>query len=113
MPVYRALFNLSFAHSEIPAGGLWVIPAGKIPDNAVKLEEMGRIARIAPPPLAAIPGWKLRAAKAKRKGGIENAEQLLELSVDEIAALFAISKTQAASWQAEIINWLTIPKDEG
>lgn len=113
MPVYRALFNLSFDHSMIERGWLWVIPGKTTPANAAKLEELGRIARISAPPLAVIPGWKLRAAKAKRKGGIENAEQLLELSVDECAALFAISKTQAASWQAEIINWLTIPKDEG
>ncbi len=76
------------------------------------LEQRGAIARIAPPPLIELPGWKTRAAKLE-KVNILDAEQFLEAEEGLLIDAMKARTSLIRGWKEEVTQWLTIPEQEG
>ncbi len=65
MAIYRVLEALEKGTRIFPLGGF--VRTGELPEETLtRLEQMGRVARIAAPPLASLPGCELRAAHVER-----------------------------------------------
>lgn len=105
MTYYRAFRNLS---NGIARGQ--VFPASALHPRSIEvLAERGFIARISAPPLAELPGWKLRSKKLVPLG-IVDAEQFLEAPEEQLLAALRVSPAQVAAWRREIIGWLSAPQ---
>ena len=81
-----------------------------------RLELVGAVSRVKPPPLIALPGFSLRARKMEEvtQGKIENAEQFLEADNSELAKLMEVKETTIEKWKKEAMKWLTVePGIEG
>jgi hypothetical protein len=110
MPLYRLLQNLAFPDRTLPRGSLSRLLGSK-PDVIGKLTLKGGIAEVAPPPLAILPGWKLRSAKLA-KIGIITAVDFLESADDGILKTMRIGPDVLAKWRTEVEGWLISPVKE-
>ena len=107
MPLYRALHRLSGVAER---GGLTAL-AHLTAEQIAKLERAGAVARVAPPPLAELPGWKARAAKFA-KVGIVDAEQLLEADAAQVARALRVKAETAARYQQEVEACLVVIEEK-
>ena len=80
-----------------------------------RLELVGAVSRVKPPPLIALPGFSLRARKIDEvtQGKIENAEQFLEADNSELAKLMEVKEATIEKWKKEAMKWLTVDPVEG
>lgn len=76
------------------------------------LVDKGAIAPVSAPPLAELPGWKIRGAKCK-KIGIETVDEFMEVDIEKAAELLKVKPQMISAWKYEIINWLSVPKPKG
>jgi hypothetical protein len=107
MSLYRLLQNLAFPDHTLPRGSLSRMLTSK-PDVIERLRSKGGIAEIAPPPLAILPGWKLRSAKLA-KIGIVSAVDFLETADDGILKTMRIGPDVLAKWRTEVEGWIIRP----
>ena len=106
--LYRALSRLDKGHKKIDRGQ--VFGAGEFDPKAIKvLEERRRIAPVAAPPIAEMPGWRSRA---KKLGAIEMVDQFIEADAAALAAALGVNPEQIGVWKAELGECLVAPKDE-
>lgn len=111
MAIYRVLKPLDTGKRVIQAGCF--VRTGEMAEKTlVILAERGAVARIAPPPLAQLPGWKIRSARLA-KAGIIDAEQFLEAEEGLLVDALKSKASLIQSWKAEVTHWLTIPQPEG
>jgi hypothetical protein len=110
--MYRVLagHRLSGPHQRI-------IEAGSIdrlewlddnPNGIAALVEKGAIARINPPPLAILPGWKIRSGKVK-VSGIEDVEQFLTADDAVLVKCLGIKVETVQRWKQDLIGFLQAP----
>lgn len=106
--IYRVLKRLETGKRIIERGE--VIPGTDLNEKTVRaLEKVGALARVSAPPLAALPGWKIRAKKLE-KAEIVDAAEFLEAPDEEISKHIKATPGQIAAWKAEITGWLTVPE---
>jgi len=99
---YRCISNLSFGERRVPRGTL-VQLSGK---RADALLAAGAISILHTPPVAAIPGWKLRAERLT-PAGIVSCEELLNASAARIAEIMEVHEKTVEKWKRELIDrWL-------
>ena len=112
MPMYRILpgHTLSLKKGQVAyAGSLvrleWLDgnPAG-----VQALVDKGAISRVKPPPLAVLPGWKIRSGKVKVYG-IEDAEQFLAASDVELAGALNVRAETVQKWKKELTAFMQAP----
>jgi len=112
MATYRVLpgHTLSLKHGEVaPAGSLVRLPwLERDPAGLQALIDKGAVARVAPPPLAVLPGWKIRSGKAKGLG-IEDAEQFLEADDADLARSLGARVETVQKWKRELSDFLKAP----
>lgn len=106
MPLYRALSHLS----GVAQRGQLTRLAHLTPEQVATLERAGAVARVASPPLAELPGWKVRAAKLA-KVGIHDIEQMIEADSALIAACLRVKPATAARYQEDVRQYLVIHKE--
>lgn len=108
MPMYRVLKPLSRKHEqEIPVGTLTDL-AWLDEQQQATMEMVGAVSRIAAPPLAQLPGWKLRAGRLG-KLGIHTFDDFLERDPAELADAIGANPRTVHNWRAELVQWLTVP----
>lgn len=107
MPLFRVLRSLSKRERVIPAGELtdlhWLTD-----EQRQKLMAVGAVAPIQTPPIAALPGWKTRAAKLIT-AGIYTVEDALETQVAALADAGGVRHDTAERWLRELREWVVVP----
>lgn len=101
MPLYRALSRLS----GVCERGALTSLSHLTPEQIVKLEKAGGVARVSPPPLAELPGWEKRADKLA-KFGIADVEQLIEADVQTVRKALRVKEDVALRTQQEARSFL-------
>lgn len=113
MATYRVLpgHTLALKHGEVAyAGSLVRLPwLEKNLAGLQALVDKGAIARVAPPPLTVLPGWKVRGRKAQVHG-IEDAEQFLEASDADLAEWMGTKEEMVRRWKSELSDVLKAPR---
>jgi len=112
MPIFRVLRPLSRKHEVIIKAGTLTDLAWLNGEQQAKLESVGAVSRISAPPLAQVPGWKLRTAKLG-KLDIHTFDDFLERDPDEIAKGAGVQRRTVDKWRAELVDWLTPPQRGG
>jgi len=97
MPIFRVLRPLSRKHEVIIKAGTLTDLAWLNGEQQAKLESVGAVSRISAPPLAQVPGWKLRTAK------------LGKLDIEGVG----VQRRTVDKWRAELVDWLTPPQRGG
>lgn len=112
MPMYRVLRPLSRKLEQF-------IPVGTLTDLAwlndaqqAKLIQVGAVSRISAPPLAQLPGWKLRAGKLAALD-IHTFDDFLEADPDTVAEGVGVQRRTVDKWRAELKDWVTVPQRGG
>lgn len=103
MAIYRALNTLTGVARR---GELTRLEHLK-PEQIAKLERVGAVSRIAAPPLAELPNWRIRAGKLA-KIGVTDAEQYLEAAAADVSKALRVKPETEARYRQEIQAWLTI-----
>lgn len=111
MTLYRVLRSLQFSESKVIPAGDFVMSGDYKPAVLDKLEEVGAIGLLHAPPLSELPDFN--AADQLAAIGIVNADQLLEMTSDEIANLLSVDKAEVYQWKTDVSNWLIIPVRAG
>ena len=113
MATYRVLpgHTLALKHGETaPEGSIVRLPwLEKDPAGIQALMDKGAIARVSPPPLGVLPGWKIRSQKAQRFG-IEDAEQFLEAGDADLARWMGAKEETIRKWKKELTGFLIAPR---
>ena len=112
MPMYRVLRTLSRGHDKFVKVGTLTDLAWLKDEQRATLEMVGAVSRISAPPLAQLPGWKLRTAKLG-KLDIHTFDDFLERDPDEIAEGVGVQRRTVDKWRAELVDWLTPPQRGG
>jgi hypothetical protein len=109
MAYYRILRDLSKGNKIVKTGQITSL-AGLPQATVDKLEKVGAIAEVSPPPLSELPGWQTRAVKLADTG-IITATQFLELKDYEIVKkLFRVKDETVEAWKKQITDiWLAPP----
>lgn len=82
----------------------WLKPAA-----LARLIACGAISRVVPPPLAVLPGWKLRAPKLAALG-IVDVVQLLEANSDKIAQALGYKRSSTIDgWKKAAREYIVTP----
>jgi len=110
MALYRLLQNLAFKDRTLARGSLSRLLSCK-PDVIAKLKAKGGIAEVAPPPLAILPGWKIRANRLT-KLGIITATEFLEAGDEEVMKAMRINQAALDKWRGEVEGWLVNPNKQ-
>jgi hypothetical protein len=111
MALYRALRSLTRGNGTIARDGIDRL-AGLAEESVAKLEELGYVARVSPPPLAELPGWEARA-RLLLPPGIMDAGQFLECDGDRLAGYLGEDGETVRRLKEEIIRWLQPDREEG
>lgn len=111
MAIYRALVNLEKGEKVIVKGG-FVLEHEWSAEIMRTLETMGKVSRVSAPPLAQLPGWKLRSDKLE-KHGIIFADQFLEASESDLSKWLNAKAGVIEKWKQEVTILLTIPEPHG
>jgi len=111
MTLYRALSNLEAGKGVIiPKGS--VITGERLGETvALKLERLGRLSRVAAPPLAVLPGWSARAKKLERSGLVD-AEQFIGMDTARLAQWLGVKAPKIEEWKSELLEFLKAPDPE-
>lgn len=104
MPLYRALKRLTI-HNELVEQGR-VIPLSLSPDKLRALEQVGAVAPVSTPPLAALPDWKTRAKKLPPGLTIEG---FILSDPPALASSLGVTEDQIKTDQATLLEFLCTP----
>ena len=109
MALYRIVKKLHVGKGHYLEPGSWSRLEWLDGEGITRLERVGAVGRVNPPPLIALPGWQRRARKVKEVTGgkIENAEQFLEADSKKLAELVRVKETTIEKWKKEVLGWLT------
>ncbi len=107
MAVYRVLERLSKGERFLEVGELVRLEWLK-PEQIARLEVRGAVSRISAPPLAKLPGWKLRSQRLA-KAGITGVEELLEADTANLAEQVQADPRTVELWKRELTTWLSPP----
>ena len=107
MALYRTVQRIALGEETIQAGQL--LSGRRLSERSAQaLLRRGAISRVAAPPLAVLPGWKLRG-KRMESLGIVDAGQMLEADADEVARHMGVSPGLVKRWQEDVARWLAPP----
>jgi hypothetical protein len=107
MKLYRVLKPLSVGEKIFPAGA--VVELASLSDYAkIVLVKRGAIREITPPPLATVPGWKVRAEKLQ-KIGIVTPYDLCDAEKSDVARHMRVTTDTVQKWQLDAIRALIEP----
>jgi len=112
MPMYRVLRTLSRGHEKFIKVGVLTDLAWLNAEQRAKLEQVGAVSRISAPPLAQLPGWKLRAEKLGVEG-IHTFDDFLERDPAGIAEAIGMQPRTIQKWRNELLDWITVPQRGG
>lgn len=107
MALYRVLQNLKIKNGVILKGD-FITGASYSPDSLTKLEEVGAIGLLHAPPLSALPGFEMVAARLEEIN-ISDADQLLECDSATLAQQLSTDAATVRRWQMDVSDWLVIP----
>ena len=109
MAVYRAVNDLACGNKPGARGG--ILYAGSLTrlewlgaDGIARLLDVGAVSRVATPPLAALPGWKVRAGKLQQIG-IVTVEDLIEADIAEVKAHMEVMR------ESTVEKWIQEARD--
>ena len=105
--MYRALKSLHRAEGKIIEVGKPTMLEWLTEAQIAKLIERGCVAKLHPPPLAELPGWKTRAKKLESQG-ITDAAQLLMCDDAKLAKALRVQLAMAKKLKQDVEGWLTV-----
>jgi len=110
MPMYRVHQNLAVGDSIVSGGSLSLLRG--VGERGIQaLLKRGTITEVAAPPLAILPGWKLRAARLKAMG-VETVADLLQADRDGVARFMRANLPTVEKWLVDAEAWLLAPPPE-
>lgn len=110
MALYRTLRSLNHHGKRIERDRVLILTWP--PETIDKLIEVGSLARVSPPPLTELPGWKTRAGKLVSHD-ILDAGQFLEAEEAKLARALRNRPETIRRLKAEVIRWLQPEREEG
>ena len=105
MALYRVLKSLAKGDTIIPAGMIDAL-AGISQESLDILVRRGKISRIAPPPLAELPGWKRRADRLKDIEVLD-AEQFLEADEHLLASRLGVRPRTVRRYKQALLEFVS------
>ncbi len=107
MPLYRVIYPVAVGERIIKPGTLSRLPEIR-PTALEALVKKGTISIATLPPLAVLPGWRLRAKRVAEALGIVDAGVFLDRNPEEVSAAVGVSVVTVKKWQADVEHWLTL-----
>jgi hypothetical protein len=110
MALYRTLRSLNHNGNRIERDRVLTLTWAQ--ETIDRLVEVGALARISPPPLSELPGWKTRAGKLASHD-ILDAGQFLEAEEAMLTKALRCRIDTVQRLKEEVARWLQPEKEEG
>lgn len=107
MTLYRVVKTLDFGNHRVERGDF--ITSSVLPLESIqRLVNIGALSELAAPPLSELPDFPPTALGILSQQGIINADQLMEVNIDEILTRCDVTRETFQGWINLAARWLTV-----